>query len=200
MRCAAGRSPAPRTRRTSARSATNCSASSSQAKGRAYLKELRSQAMIEYRQIAMSRPLALTLGEPAGIGPDITLAVWLRRDELELPPFYVHRRPEKPAAPRQAARPRRCRSRWSSRSDAAAAFAQRAAGRRLELPAGAEPGDPDGDQRARRDRLDRPRRRRRDRRHGCGDRHQSGRQERALQVGLRRSRAHRISRQAARSS
>jgi 4-hydroxythreonine-4-phosphate dehydrogenase len=37
----------------------------------------------------MSPPLALTLGEPAGIGPDITLAAWLRRTELGLPPFYV---------------------------------------------------------------------------------------------------------------
>jgi 4-hydroxythreonine-4-phosphate dehydrogenase len=33
--------------------------------------------------------LALTLGEPAGIGPDITLAAWLRRAELDLPPFYL---------------------------------------------------------------------------------------------------------------
>jgi 4-hydroxythreonine-4-phosphate dehydrogenase len=33
--------------------------------------------------------LALTLGEPAGIGPDITLAAWLRRAELGLPAFYV---------------------------------------------------------------------------------------------------------------
>jgi len=37
----------------------------------------------------MSRPLALTLGEPAGIGPDITLAVWRRRAELAVPPFYL---------------------------------------------------------------------------------------------------------------
>jgi 4-hydroxythreonine-4-phosphate dehydrogenase len=36
----------------------------------------------------MARPLALTLGEPAGIGPDITLAAWRRRDELKLTPFY----------------------------------------------------------------------------------------------------------------
>ncbi|WFU10034.1 4-hydroxythreonine-4-phosphate dehydrogenase PdxA [Rhizobium sp. CB3090] len=34
-----------------------------------------------------SRPLALTQGDPAGIGPDITLAAWLRRGELGLPPF-----------------------------------------------------------------------------------------------------------------
>lgn len=37
----------------------------------------------------MTKPLALTLGEPAGIGPDITIAAWLRRRELNLPPFYL---------------------------------------------------------------------------------------------------------------
>src|SRR4051794_7468731 len=37
----------------------------------------------------MTGPLALTLGEPAGIGPDITLAAWERRAELGLPPFYL---------------------------------------------------------------------------------------------------------------
>jgi 4-hydroxythreonine-4-phosphate dehydrogenase len=37
----------------------------------------------------VARPLALTLGEPAGIGPDITLSAWRQRVRLELPPFYV---------------------------------------------------------------------------------------------------------------
>jgi 4-hydroxythreonine-4-phosphate dehydrogenase len=37
----------------------------------------------------MTGPLALTLGEPAGIGPDITILSWTRRTELELPAFYV---------------------------------------------------------------------------------------------------------------
>lgn len=37
----------------------------------------------------MAKPLALTLGEPAGIGPDITIAAWLRRRELKLPAFYL---------------------------------------------------------------------------------------------------------------
>jgi 4-hydroxythreonine-4-phosphate dehydrogenase len=37
----------------------------------------------------MPRPLALTLGEPAGIGPDIALQVWSRRATLKLPPFYI---------------------------------------------------------------------------------------------------------------
>src|ERR1700730_11996943 len=37
----------------------------------------------------MPKPLALTSGEPAGIGPDITIKAWLRRNELKLPPFYL---------------------------------------------------------------------------------------------------------------
>jgi 4-hydroxythreonine-4-phosphate dehydrogenase len=37
----------------------------------------------------MALPLALTLGEPAGIGPDVAISAWLRRHELDLPPFYL---------------------------------------------------------------------------------------------------------------
>ena len=37
----------------------------------------------------MTTPLALTLGEPAGIGPDIAIAAWLKRRELNLPAFYL---------------------------------------------------------------------------------------------------------------
>jgi 4-hydroxythreonine-4-phosphate dehydrogenase len=37
----------------------------------------------------MAKPLALTSGEPAGIGLDITIKAWLRRDELKLPAFYL---------------------------------------------------------------------------------------------------------------
>jgi 4-hydroxythreonine-4-phosphate dehydrogenase len=37
----------------------------------------------------MTKPLALTLGEPAGIGPDIAIAAWLQRRERDLPPFYL---------------------------------------------------------------------------------------------------------------
>ena len=36
-----------------------------------------------------AKPLALTLGEAAGIGPDIALASWLKRREVALPPFYL---------------------------------------------------------------------------------------------------------------
>ncbi|MCK0208750.1 4-hydroxythreonine-4-phosphate dehydrogenase PdxA [Starkeya koreensis] len=38
---------------------------------------------------AASAPLALTMGEPAGIGPDITLAAWRARLARELPAFFV---------------------------------------------------------------------------------------------------------------
>jgi 4-hydroxythreonine-4-phosphate dehydrogenase len=40
------------------------------------------------------QPLALTLGEPAGIGPDLALAVWHRRAEIGLPRFYLVSDPE----------------------------------------------------------------------------------------------------------
>ena len=144
----------------------------------------------------MSRPLALTLGEPAGIGPDITLAAWRRRAELDLPPFYLLADPQ--CLARRAERlgldvpielvdardapspPSRAPCRWS----------------RSTSPATAEPGTAGRHQRAGRDRLDRSRGRRRARRRGRRRRHQSGRQERALPVRLRRSRPHRISRQA----
>ncbi len=35
------------------------------------------------------KPLVLTMGEPAGIGPEITAAAWQRRAEKKLPPFFV---------------------------------------------------------------------------------------------------------------
>ncbi len=34
-------------------------------------------------------PLAISMGEPAGIGPDLILQVYARREELDLPPFVV---------------------------------------------------------------------------------------------------------------
>jgi len=43
---------------------------------------------------AGEHPLALTLGEPAGIGPDLALEIWRRRVELKLPAFYLIAPPE----------------------------------------------------------------------------------------------------------
>ena len=90
----------------------------------------------------MSRPLALTFGEPAGIGPDITLAAWRRRAELALPPFYVIADPQ-------------CLVRRGKRlgldvpietvepAQAATAFARALPVVRLDMAATAEPGKPD---------------------------------------------------------
>jgi len=37
----------------------------------------------------VQRPLALTLGDPAGIGPDITLLAWTARAQEAIPPFVL---------------------------------------------------------------------------------------------------------------
>lgn len=37
----------------------------------------------------MTRPLALSLGDPAGIGPELIAAAWARREQDRLPPFFV---------------------------------------------------------------------------------------------------------------
>lgn len=39
------------------------------------------------------RPLALTMGDPAGIGLDITLATWLGRETFGVPPFVLYADP-----------------------------------------------------------------------------------------------------------
>jgi 4-hydroxythreonine-4-phosphate dehydrogenase len=90
----------------------------------------------------MRRSLALTLGEPAGIGPELTLLAWKRRDAFGLPPFYVvadgaflaglaHRL--QLAVPIAAVRP----------AEAASAFARALPVVELGLPVTAAPGRPD---------------------------------------------------------
>ena len=37
----------------------------------------------------MTAPLAVTIGDPAGIGPEIIAAAWQAREALGLPPFVV---------------------------------------------------------------------------------------------------------------
>jgi 4-hydroxythreonine-4-phosphate dehydrogenase len=87
-------------------------------------------------------PLALTLGEPAGIGLDLTLAIWRRRTELDLPPFYLV------GEPHYLSR----RARWLdldiplaevTPEQAAAAFADVLPVVALGLPVTAAPGKPD---------------------------------------------------------
>jgi 4-hydroxythreonine-4-phosphate dehydrogenase len=88
------------------------------------------------------QPLALTLGEPAGIGPDLALAVWRRRAELGVPAFYLIADPD--FVDRRARRlgydipiatvtPRA----------AAAAFTSALPVVAIDVPVSAEPGRPD---------------------------------------------------------
>jgi 4-hydroxythreonine-4-phosphate dehydrogenase len=88
------------------------------------------------------QPLALTLGEPAGIGPELTLMVWQRRAELELPQFYVVGDPD-------FLRRRAARLGFDvplavvAPEAAGAAFASALPVVPLHVVATAEPGDPD---------------------------------------------------------
>jgi len=89
------------------------------------------------------RPLALTLGEPAGIGPDLALAVWHARAGLDIPAFYVVGDPDflrRRAAvlgldvPVQVVAP----------TAAAATFSESLPVVALEVAVKGEPGRPDG--------------------------------------------------------
>ena len=56
---------------------------------RRYMRDLRRTAFVDVRGLSpMVLPLAVTMGEPAGIGGEIALAAWLGRGE-GLPPFYL---------------------------------------------------------------------------------------------------------------
>lgn len=90
----------------------------------------------------MSLPLALTLGEPAGIGPEIAIAAWMQRKTAALPPFYVrgdvaflqHRAQQLGLAlPFAEVRP----------EDASATFADALPVVDTGVPASAAPGQPD---------------------------------------------------------
>jgi 4-hydroxythreonine-4-phosphate dehydrogenase len=90
----------------------------------------------------MTGPLALTLGEPAGIGPDITLAAWERRAELGLPPFYLLADPDF-VAERARVLGLSIPLRVTDAKDAAAAFASALPVVPLAEKATATPGKPD---------------------------------------------------------
>jgi 4-hydroxythreonine-4-phosphate dehydrogenase len=88
------------------------------------------------------QPLALTLGEPAGIGPDLALAIWRRRAELGVPAFYLladpdhlHRRAVRLGldVPMRTVTPRA----------AAATFASALPVVAIDVAVSAEPGRPD---------------------------------------------------------
>ena len=148
----------------------------------------------------MAHVLALTLGEPAGIGPDITLAAWRRRAGPR-PPAVLHpRRSRIPASPRAKSSAATSRCPWSSRRRPRRRSAIRLPVVDIGVAVTAQPGQPDDTQRAGRACRHPPRRQRRLRGRCRRRRHQSGRQEHPLPLGLHRARPHRISRQACRGS
>ena len=137
------------------------------------------------------QPLALTLGEPAGIGPDLALAVWSRRAELEIPQFYLVADPD--FLRRRASRlglARACCGRYTGLGRCgiflrpAGSRARRCDQRRARPPGPIE--------RTSGHRLYSARGRRRHRRPSGRHRHQSGREERAVPFGIRGARSHRI--------
>jgi len=90
----------------------------------------------------MHKPIAVTLGEPAGIGPDIVLTVWNERRAREPAPFYVIGDPDFLARrarrldldiPIAVVEPERAASAMPTHLPVVA----------LDLPVSAEPGVPD---------------------------------------------------------
>ncbi|MCC6948657.1 MAG: 4-hydroxythreonine-4-phosphate dehydrogenase PdxA [Bradyrhizobiaceae bacterium] len=91
---------------------------------------------------SVTRPLALTLGEPAGIGPDLTLALWAKREALGVPPFLLLGDPALLEA-RARALGLTIRIAECGAADAAARFSGALPVQPIGLPATAAPGKPD---------------------------------------------------------
>jgi 4-hydroxythreonine-4-phosphate dehydrogenase len=91
----------------------------------------------------MAKPLALTSGEPAGIGPDVAIEAWLRRKEAMLPPFYLLGDREY-FARRAGALGSKVKFADVSAADACAAFPDALPVVSTGTKATAEPGKPDG--------------------------------------------------------
>jgi 4-hydroxythreonine-4-phosphate dehydrogenase len=88
------------------------------------------------------RPLALTLGEPAGIGPEIAMMAWLRRADDGVPPFYLLGDPDFLAERAQMVGldiPIKA----VAQDQAAEAFARALPVVDLDLPVATRPGKPD---------------------------------------------------------
>jgi 4-hydroxythreonine-4-phosphate dehydrogenase len=90
-----------------------------------------------------SAPIAITMGEPAGVGAEICIKAWMRREELALPDFFLL------DDPRRIARLARTLE-WpvdvaeiDSPGDAARAFAGHLPVMPRPLPGGTTPGSPD---------------------------------------------------------
>ena len=90
---------------------------------------------------ALRLPLAMTMGDPAGIGPELALRAWLARDSAS-PPFFVLADPAALAELGAPVRPSRA-DRRNRAGDSAAAFATALPVVPLAAPAHADPGATD---------------------------------------------------------
>src|ERR1700716_1992375 len=91
----------------------------------------------------MAKPLALTSGGPAGIGPEMAIEAWLRRKEARLPPFYLLGDLDF-FANRARALGSRIELADVSAEAACAAFPEALPGAATEVKETAPPGKPDG--------------------------------------------------------
>ncbi len=91
----------------------------------------------------MTAPLALTIGEPAGIGGEITLKAWLARNAQSLPPFFVLDDPARLEALASALHLNVPIARITKPEETSAAFARALPVLPIALPHPVAPGKPD---------------------------------------------------------
>lgn len=89
------------------------------------------------------RPLAVTMGDPAGIGLDITIAAWLAREERTLPPFVLFADPDAVATRAAALGAPIAVEPVERAAEGAAKFARALPVIRVRLGAPTAPGRPD---------------------------------------------------------
>ncbi|MEN3162082.1 4-hydroxythreonine-4-phosphate dehydrogenase PdxA [Tistrella mobilis] len=92
---------------------------------------------------APRRPLAVTMGEPAGIGGELTLAAWMRRADLALPAFLALDDPDRLAGIARKLGWQVPIREIASASDALTAFDDALPVLPVRLPSPATPGRPD---------------------------------------------------------
>lgn len=93
--------------------------------------------------LTAGRPLALTMGDPAGIGLDITLVTWIRRDALGVPPFVLYADPKAIAERAEALGVSAPLQQMGPQGDVARAFRSALPVHSLTLPAAVVAGRPD---------------------------------------------------------
>ena len=91
----------------------------------------------------MSGPIAVTMGEPAGIGAEICLKAWMRREELSLPPFFLLDDPKRLTRLAQTLEWPVGIAAIDSPADAAGVFADELPVLARPLPGATTPGSPD---------------------------------------------------------